>query len=111
LNSALPQILQSAGIPVSTATVANAINQATSQQETKTVTTLTTDVALTKEFRNGVQLGVTYEPEWSDQAGNLKYPPTSNVILLTATVPLWKKAGVLYNDADEINARLSYEGT
>jgi outer membrane protein TolC len=31
--------------------------------------------------------------------------------LLTATVPLWKKAGVLYNDADEINARLSYEGT
>ena len=111
MNSALPQILQSAGIPVSTATVANAINQATSQQETKTVTTLTTDVALTKEFRNGVQLGVTYEPEWSDQAGNLKYPPTSNVILLTATVPLWKKAGVLYNDADEINARLSYEGT
>jgi outer membrane protein TolC len=111
LNNALPQILQSAGIPVSAATVAQAVNQATSQQETKPVSTLITDLSLTKEFRNGVMLGVTYEPQWTDQGGNLKYPPTSNVILLTATVPLWKKAGTLYNDADEINARLSYEGT
>jgi outer membrane protein TolC len=111
LNTALPQILQSAGIPVSVATVANAINNATSQQETKPSETLVTDLSLSKQFRNGVTLGVTYEPEWSDQAGNLKYPPTSNVILLTATVPLWKKAGTLYNDSEEINARLSYEGT
>lgn len=111
LNIALPQILQSAGIPVSAATVAQAVNQATSQQQTKPVSTLITDLSLTKEFRNGVMLGVTYEPQWTDQGGNLKYPPTSNVILLTATVPLWKKAGTLYNDADEINARLSYEGT
>jgi outer membrane protein TolC len=111
LNNALPQILQSAGIPVSAATVAQAVNQATSQQQTKPVSTLITDLSLTKEFRNGVMLGVTYEPQWTDQGGNLKYPPTSNVILLTATVPLWKKAGTLYNDADEINARLSYEGT
>jgi outer membrane protein TolC len=111
LNTALPQILQSAGIPVSAATVANAINQATSQQETKPVSTLITDLSLSKEFRNGVNVGVTYEPEWMDQGGNLKYPPTSNVILLTATVPLWKKAGTLYNDADEINARVTYEGT
>lgn len=111
LNSALPQILQSAGIPTSAATVANAINQATSQQETKPVSTLITDVSLSKQFRNGVNLGITYEPQWIDQGGNLKYPPTSNVILLTATVPLWKKAGTLYNDADEINARLTYEGT
>jgi outer membrane protein TolC len=111
LNNALPQILQSAGIPVSAATVAQAVNQATSQQETKPVSTLITDLSLTKEFRNGMMLGVTYEPQWTDQGGNLKYPPTSNVILLTATVPLWKKAGTLYNDADEINARLSYEGT
>jgi outer membrane protein TolC len=111
LNSALPQILQSAGIPTSAATVANAINQATSQQETKPVSTLITDVSLSKQFRNGVNLGITYEPQWIDEGGNLKYPPTSNVILLTATVPLWKKAGTLYNDADEINARLTYEGT
>jgi outer membrane protein TolC len=111
LNSALPQILQSAGIPVSAATVANAINQATSQQETRPVSTLITDLSLSKQFRNGVNVGVTYEPQWIDQGGNLKYPPTSNVILLTATVPLWKKAGTLYNDADEINARLTYEGT
>jgi outer membrane protein TolC len=111
LNTALPQILQSAGIPVSVATVANAINNATSQQETKPSETLITDLSLTKQFRNGVTLGVTYEPEWSDQAGNLKYPPTSNVILLTATVPLWKKAGTLYNDSEEINARITYEGT
>jgi outer membrane protein TolC len=111
LNTALPQILQSAGIPVSAATVANAINQATSQQETKPVSTLITDLSLSKEFRNGVNVGITYEPEWMDQGGNLKYPPTSNVILLTATVPLWKKAGTLYNDADEINARITYEGT
>jgi outer membrane protein TolC len=111
LNTALPQILQSAGIPVSVATVANAINNATSQQETKPSETLVTDLSLSKQFRNGVTLGVTYEPEWSDQAGNLKYPPTSNVILLTATVPLWKKAGTLYNDSEEINARISYEGT
>ncbi|HYZ73631.1 MAG TPA: TolC family protein [Chthoniobacterales bacterium] len=111
LNTALPRILQSAGIPVSVATVANAINNATSQQETKPSETLVTDLSLSKQFRNGVTLGVTYEPEWSDQAGNLKYPPTSNVILLTATVPLWKKAGTLYNDSEEINARISYEGT
>ncbi|MBV8279749.1 MAG: TolC family protein, partial [Verrucomicrobia bacterium] len=111
LNTALPQILQSAGIPVSAATVANAINNATSQQETKTSTTLVTDLSLSKQFRNGVTLGVTYEPEWTDQGGNLKYPPTSNVILLTASVPLWKKAGTLYNDSEEINARISYEGT
>jgi outer membrane protein TolC len=111
LNTALPQILQSAGIPVSAATVANAINNATSQQETKPSETLITDLSLSKQFRNGVTLGVTYEPEWSDQAGNLKYPPTSNVILLTATVPLWKKAGTLYNDSEEINARITYEGT
>jgi outer membrane protein TolC len=110
LNSALPQILRSVGIPVSTATVANAINQATEQQSTKPSTTLQSVIGVSKQFRNGMTVGVLYAPTWSDQAGNLKYPPTANRILLNASLPLWKKAGVLYNDAEEINARLTYEG-
>jgi outer membrane protein TolC len=110
LNMALPQILRSAGIPVSAATVANAINAATSQQESKPTSTLETIIGVSKQFRNGVTAGVLYQPEWSDTAGNLKYPPTTNRILLSLSVPVWHKAGVLYNDADEINARLTYEG-
>ena len=31
--------------------------------------------------------------------------------MLSLSVPLWKKAGVLYNDADEISARLDYESS
>ena len=111
LNSALPEILRAAGIPVSTATVANAINQATAQQETKPSSTLTTVFSVSKQFRNGVTAGILYQPVWVDEAGNLKYPPTTNRIMLSLSVPLWKKAGVLYNDADEINARLTYESS
>lgn len=109
LNMALPTILRSAGVPVSSSTVSNAINAATAAQETKPITTLDTTVGVSKKFRDGLQLGILYQPLWSDEAGNLKYPPTTNHILLSATLPMFQKGGVLYNDANEINARLTYE--
>jgi outer membrane protein TolC len=109
LNMALPAILQSAGIPVNNTTVSNAINAAVEAQETKPITTLDTSVGISKKFRDGLQLGILYQPIWSDEAGNLKYPPTTNSIILTATLPIGQKGGVLYNDANEINARLTYE--
>jgi outer membrane protein TolC len=109
LNMALPAILQSAGLPVNNTTISNAINAAVQAEETKPITTLDTSVGISKKFRDGLQLGVLYQPIWSDEAGNLKYPPTTNSIILTATLPIGQKGGTLYNDANEINARLTYE--
>ena len=109
LNMALPAILQSAGIPVNSATIANAINAASNAETTKPITTFDSTLGVSKKFRDGLQLGILYQPIWTDQGGNLKYPPTSNQILLTAQLPMFQKGGVLYNDANEISARLTYE--
>jgi outer membrane protein len=109
LSSALPSIFHSLGIPASSSTINSAITQAVQSQELKATDSIDTQISLSKKFRNGIDMSIQYQPIWVDQAGNNKYPPTTNRIVLTANIPLFKKAGVLYNDAEEIGARIGYE--
>ncbi|MBV8814332.1 MAG: TolC family protein, partial [Verrucomicrobia bacterium] len=109
LTQALPPIFRAAGLPVSNSTVSTAVTQAIQNQANKPTETIDTSIAIDKKLRNGVDIGFEYQPIWTDEAGNLKYPPTTNQFKLTANIPLFKKAGVLYNSVDEITARIDYE--
>jgi outer membrane protein TolC len=110
LNNALQTIFRNLGFNNSNQ-ISRAVTQAVQNQQITASQNVNTLVSLSKKLRNGVTLELSYEPVWTNQSGNIEYPPTAHRIVLTMTLPIGKKGGTLYNNTKEITARLDYQAS
>jgi outer membrane protein TolC len=110
LNNALQNIFRNLGLNVSNL-ISRSVTQAVQNQTISASQNVNTLVSLSKKLRNGVSLELSYEPVWTNQSGNIEYPPTAHRIVLTMTLPIGKKGGTLYNNTKEITARIDYQAS
>jgi outer membrane protein TolC len=108
LSSSLAALLQNPNADIGSL-ISNSVGKAQDQNRRKARDTYSASAGVTKKFRNGLEVSLTYKPDFQDTNSDGVWPPSEHIAQISISVPVLK-FGVAVNATEEMAAERDYEG-